>query len=149
MKSPVSRIVPKPPRSPLSSQNVSSSSKIEKGFDKNKLEKKSHGKNAGPKKTKFGYSVLRYPAELEKSYNAEHCERRGASGFCEHPFCCKKRKKLKRGPSGDLKNICEPSRNNIQKTLGQVRNLNPRPSASHLNKFCAKWQQKLHVQCGS
>ena len=39
MKSPVSRILPKIPRSPLCSQNVSFTIKFKRGFDKNKLEK--------------------------------------------------------------------------------------------------------------
>ena len=59
--SPVSRIVSKTTRSPLCSENVWFLVKIPaEDFDKNKLQKTRvvSKKNAGLKKTKFGYSAI-------------------------------------------------------------------------------------------
>ena len=73
-----------------------------------------------------------------KSHSAEKCKRYyssdffktnevtfhypwGPSGVFEHPFFCKIEKKIKRGPFGGIKKICEKnvsqSRNNLHKNL--------------------------------
>ena len=68
------------------------------GFDRNDLEKKSHGKTAGLEKAKFGYSVVSKPNFkrkinlFEKTHNADMCKRE-LFGLSEKRYCCEISKK--------------------------------------------------------
>ena len=67
----------------------------------------------------------------------KNCKRGPLGGF-EHPFLCKIEKKMKGGPFGDIKKLCEKGLTKPKKTctkkFNQGRDSNPRPSAWQTSK---------------